>query len=159
MKDQDLIKLRKKAEVFLRYTWSFISDEDVSDFGAFCIEAWLDGRKKSTPFRFLAIDFLRKSYNFSGIKGSQDALSQPDRTYEIKETDMVCPDDIRSFNGPSLVHSKEIPMCDRLVVNLIYVWGFGSREIAMMMGVHETYISLILKRSIAKEKSYLETGA
>lgn len=152
-----LIEERKKIEAFFRKRWRGISDEEISDFGAYCVEQWLNGRSPKTSYEYLGIDYLRSFAHRYGTRGSSDMLSRPPglRVYsETGDVPQLGADsfELRRFNESSALRDRRLSERERIVLILHYEWGFTLKEIGDLLAVSESRISQMLDQTLSAQK-------
>jgi predicted DNA-binding protein YlxM (UPF0122 family) len=160
MNENEIIKKRSQAEAVYRSKWPS-RDQDVSDFGAYCVEQWLTGRHPETSYYFLGVDYLRSHAYRTGVRGSSDVLSQPTRISLYSEagghvqhgTDSF---ELGRFVESSALRDRRLSERERICLILYYEWKFDLKEIADLFSVSESRASQMLSQALRTQKKRIE---
>lgn len=153
----DLNETRKKAENFFKKKFPFKKDE-AGDFGAYCIEQWLQSGHTKRPFQYLAIDYLRKFVHCSGAGGSSDLMVRSTKLQEnsdfIIESNLNAhSSELRTFDESYLFCNRKLSERQRIILVLIYKYGFQEKEIGNILQVSGSRISQLHTQALQIQKT------
>lgn len=156
----DLQKKRTQAQAYFKKHWKNQNRENISDFGAYCVDQWLSGRNIKTNWNFLAIDFLRQFSYRNGIRGSSDIMCSTKRVkFDYEQAIGTDSAELKRFIESSLLRDKRLSKSDRMVLILYYEWGFSLKEIGDVIGVSEARTSYMLNSALERQKMRLSRDA
>jgi hypothetical protein len=127
---------RRKAEIFFRIAYPKQSEENVEDFGSYCVERWLDGRSIKIPFKFMAVDYLREFGMKVSIHGKSDVMSRPDNA-ELTE---LIEYDEKTFKKSDILRHKKLSKDQRALLILYFEWGLNFKEIGDLWGFQKQFL-------------------
>lgn len=106
---------------------------------------WFDGRSVDTPYQHLLADYYRRhGRRARQNKDPTDALRNP--VYGFKFANLKSEDKEERREDPRITKLiKSLTQQQRTIIVLKFSWDFTNREIAHVMGVTESRISMILK--------------
>lgn len=160
----DIQDKREQAEAYFRKIWPRLPPEDVSDFGAYCVEKWLSGRSTSTSYSHLGVDYLRKFKNRYGARGSSDLMAQPTRIkYDPTVGGLIQLGsdsfELRRFDESSLLRDRRLGQNERAILILLYEWELTEKEVGDVFGVSESRISQMLHKTMRSQKKRIQADA
>lgn len=141
-----------------------MSEDDVSDFGAYCVEMWLGGRNTKTSYYHLGVDYLRSFAHRTGARGACDLLSQPTRVTLGPEADVELrlgqhSPELGRFIESSALRDRRLSERERIILILYYEWQFNLKEIGDLFSVSESRISQMHHKALSRQKSFIQAGA
>lgn len=157
MDAEQLNEKKRKAQGWFRKKYRFLPEEDAQDFGAFCIEYWLEGGVTSRAYKYLAIDYLRKHGKRLNKRGNSDAMALLEKRKKgsdsVKYLDIE--DHVDASNGSpdtSRFIYTGLTKLQRIVMVLFYEWEFTKREVAHCLGVSPGRISQLYNDAMSAQK-------
>jgi hypothetical protein len=134
--------------------------ELADDFVSFLMEMSLKTQTK--PYMNHAfIDFLRITLGNASQKGHKGYARANARLEPIEYhvDDLVQQPEMVHFIDPKMFTKKAIPQRQRVILILMYQWGFSQREVSHVLGLTEGCISAELKRSLESLKNSQQDDA
>lgn len=111
---------------FILRSWAKARTPQWDDFAQSVAIKWLEGKRLSSSFRHLLIDYMRSQPRFE---------EAPERSAE----------DVHSILNLRL-SKMDLTQTERVCLVLTSLWGFSNRETGHVLGLTESRISQILKR-------------
>lgn len=161
METEELNEKKNQAQGWIRKRYPHLSIEDCEDFGAYCVDVWLSGGEKR-DWRYIAIDYLRKHGHRTGSRGSSDAMGSIARK-RLKEFDAETETEIEQYPSqprrPDESHSfryRGLESRLRVVLVLMYEWGFTELEIGHCLGVSESRVAQMHHAALRTQRKVLQ---
>lgn len=144
----ELNELRIAAQRFFRLQYSQVGFEEIEDFGSYCVEAWLSGKRKtSTPYKYMGIDYMRER------TGSRNLVKKTGVNIErVKEDIGSDSKDLNRFIDSDMLRDARLPQLTRCILVLYYEWGFDLIEIGDLLGVNASRVSQMLTAAKGLQK-------
>jgi RNA polymerase sigma factor (sigma-70 family) len=165
----DLNEERKKIIAFAKSKWRHLSEETYEDIGSYAVEKWLTGRNEKTNYQYIVIDFLRSYKDRIRMRGGRDEqlrLANIEDHANIislqswRENKDSSKGSFRAFVDRGFFDREE-----KIILSLIYEYGFNQQEIADMCGISESRIcqrvqGLLarIQKTISKDKESESIG-
>lgn len=161
MESKELNEKKNKAQGWFRKKYPHISTQDIEDFGAYFVEVYLSGGEKR-DLQFIAIDYLRKHGDRTGSRGSSDAMGSIARK-RLEEFDDETESEIEQYpfqsRRPDESHSFRYSGLEsrlRVVLVLMYEWGFTELEIGHCLGVSESRVAQMHHAALRIQKKIFQ---
>lgn len=161
MEPEELNEKKNKAQGWIKKRYPHLSIEDAEDFGAYCVDVWLSGGEKR-DWRHVAIDYLRKHGHRTGSRGNSDAMGSLARK-RLEEVDEESEREIEQYpvqsRRPDESHSFRYSGLEsrlRVVLVLMYEWGFTELEIGHCLGVSESRVAQMHHAALRVQRKVLQ---
>ena len=145
MTPSEMLVRRKEAVQYFRKKYVQSGPQVADDFGSYCLELWVQGKRLKTWASVLAIDFMR-SIGAADKRGIRDAMGEAWRG--VMPPDEAC-DFVCEFD-PEILKGAGLSRIGRGVLVLMYKWGMNEKEIGEIFGFTASMANAYKKEAISK---------
>lgn len=125
----DVVEMRDFFQDKYRSKFAFFSPDIIEEFGSFCVEKWLSGKRRlHTPFSYMAGDYQRE---YLKDPRSTDALNKETCDIEDYSKVLVEPDNpIARMEAFQVLNHESIKPKDRELLILLFEKDYTPNQIA-----------------------------
>lgn len=155
----DPIELNKKRISAVNYfnkRWKYFPKEHAEDFGSYCVEMWLSGKRKlDWPIFHIAVDYIRKYVRFRHKPKSKRDVMVGEPIYDGKEKDLIL-----STLSESTVHfffiGSKLSEDEKNVLDLCFVSGETNLNTGQILGKSRQWVDRQKRSALTKVKASME---